>query len=70
MIPERAEKGLKMLSHDVRNLLRSDGKHTSLRYNFFDTIQIIILMTLCGVMIGVGIKLVFDPQSILSWFGL
>ena len=69
-LPDESKKGLQMLSHDVRNLFRSDGKHTSLRYGFFDIMQIIIIMVLCGVMIGVGIKIIFDPASILAWFGL
>ena len=53
----------------INNIYNYGSKPVS-RFNFFSTVGTIVIMLLCGIAIGVGIKLVFEPSSILSWFGL
>ena len=62
-LPPRAIRGLRMLSYDVRHILKQDGKKTVLRYNFFNTLEIIILMVACGIGIGIGYTLITNPSA-------
>ena len=71
-LPPRAIRGLGMLADYVRahykkiNLIEKQNGKASLKFGFFDILQIIIFMVACGIGIGFGIKLVFDPGSILN----
>ena len=55
---------------EIVNIINNYGSKPVSRFNFVSTVGTIVIMLLCGIAIAIGIKLVFEPSSILSWFGL